>query len=140
MIEQQEKEALKQLELQWRYFYVNGTLERKFLRNATLTPFVIPQTMELMVSQLVTFIAGERVKEIRYPLDWWQAVKERFLPKWLLKRYPVKYHTWKIDFLYPEIENRGTMKPEIAIYDSQRSSGYPSWEDRPAELPDQEEE
>lgn len=28
---------------------------------------------------------------VQIPKDWWEAVKERFFPKFLLLRYPVKY-------------------------------------------------
>lgn len=30
-------------------------------------------------------------EEIKYPKDWWEALKERFFPKWLLRRFPVEY-------------------------------------------------
>lgn len=36
-------------------------------------------------------------KEIKRPTDWWNAVKERFFPKWLLKKFPVKYETIPVD-------------------------------------------
>lgn len=29
--------------------------------------------------------------EEKYPADWWQALKERWAPKWLLEKYPVQY-------------------------------------------------
>jgi hypothetical protein len=90
--------------------------------------------------QITTMVAGERVKEIKYPLDWWQAFKERWFPKLFLRRWPVKYHTWKVDFLYPDLEMRRGANPEIAIYDSQRSRGYPSFEDTPQEYKDLEED
>src|SRR6266404_2988643 len=28
---------------------------------------------------------------VRYPADWWEAVRERFAPRWWLKRWPVVY-------------------------------------------------
>lgn len=28
--------------------------------------------------------------EYSYPADWWQATKERWFPRWLLRRYPVR--------------------------------------------------
>lgn len=31
--------------------------------------------------------------ERRWPSDWWQAFKERWFPKWWLKRWPVNYQT-----------------------------------------------
>ena len=32
-----------------------------------------------------------------YPQDWWQAVKERWFPQWLLNRFPVKYKEINIE-------------------------------------------
>ena len=36
-------------------------------------------------------------REITRPFDWWEAVKERFFPNWLLKKFPVKFETIPID-------------------------------------------
>lgn len=130
-------EAIKTIELTWRHFYVNATFDRKWITNVKMHP-AIPQSYQIAVAQLTNIIAGERIKEIRYPLDWWQAIKERWFPKFALKWWPVRWHTFKIDFLYPEIEMRGDFHPEIAIYDSVKSRGYPSWEDKPEELEEDE--
>ena len=50
-------------------------------------------------------IWGKQVKEvnIRYPRDWWEAVKERFAPKWFKKRWPVEYSLTTVDVVefYP---------------------------------------
>ncbi len=48
-----------------------------------------------MVAQLVASILGkcedhEESQPLVIPADWWQAVRERWLPSWWLKRYPVK--------------------------------------------------
>lgn len=132
-----EREQAKMVaEWSWRHFYTNVCIDKKYLLNHKLQ-VVLPHSMESAVLQITTMVAGERVKEIAYPLDWWQAFKERWFPKIILKRWPVRYHRWKVDFLYPELEVRGG-HPEIAIYDSQRSKGYPSWEDRPEELKEEE--
>lgn len=42
---------------------------------------------------------------IRYPADWWQALKERFAPAWFRDRYPVKFteHTISLREFYPHI-------------------------------------
>lgn len=42
------------------------------------------------------------------PLDWWEAVKERFAPNWFIKKYPVKYevHHIDVDLVYPELSQR----------------------------------
>lgn len=43
--------------------------------------------------------------EVKYPLDWWQAFRERWFPKCLLKRSPVQYNTQSLSarILYPHI-------------------------------------
>jgi hypothetical protein len=127
------QKAIATIELTWRHFYVNAVFDRKWLTNVKMHP-AISHNYECAVAQLTNIIAGERIKEIRWPLDWWQHLKERWFPKFALKRWPVRYHTFKIDLLYPEIEMRGDFHHTIAIYDSQKSKGYPSWEDRPEEL------
>lgn len=42
---------------------------------------------------------------IRYPENWLEALKERFAPKWLLKKYPIKYKEIKVDpmLIFPEM-------------------------------------
>lgn len=34
---------------------------------------------------------------VTYPKDWWESVKDRFFPEWLLKRYPVQFVELKIE-------------------------------------------
>jgi hypothetical protein len=46
------------------------------------------------------FLYAENVKEIKYPRDWWQAVKERWLPDWLRRRFPVVYVRVNIKAIY----------------------------------------
>lgn len=51
------------------------------------------------------YIWGETGKStiIKYPMDWWQAFKERWCSPWFLNRFPVKYkiHTINTTTLYP---------------------------------------
>jgi len=44
--------------------------------------------------------------EFRAPQDWFEAFKERFCPKWALKKFPVKYRVEKINVeaLFPKIK------------------------------------
>lgn len=44
--------------------------------------------------------------EVKYPADWKEAVKERFLRGWLLRRYPVRYkvHVLKLKVVYPDFK------------------------------------
>ena len=60
-----------------------------------------------LTARLTAVLAGEhvRVLEVQYPADWKQAIKERFLPRFLRKRWPVHYVKvgWDIRVAYPEI-------------------------------------
>lgn len=51
------------------------------------------------------FIWAEQIEriEIKYPLNWWEAFKDRWFADWMLKRWPVKYKVEVIDVktLYP---------------------------------------
>ena len=65
-------------------------------------------------------IAGHDCKKeviIKYPQDWQEAFKERWFPKWLLKKYPVKYTKEKVSakIFYPEIKIPAT-KSYVEVY------------------------
>lgn len=40
---------------------------------------------------------------IEYPSDWWEVFKKRWFPRWLRRRYPVKYERRTVDVraVYP---------------------------------------
>lgn len=58
---------------------------------------------EDMVVTLATRIPYKDIKEIRHPEDWWQHVKERWFPSFLLKRFPVKYKKYVATVFYPDL-------------------------------------
>jgi hypothetical protein len=37
------------------------------------------------------------------PRDWWQAVKYRWLPQWILRRWPARNVTWEAKRFCPHI-------------------------------------
>ncbi len=45
----------------------------------------------------------------RWPADWWQALKDRWAPRWFLKRWPVEYHTIHMNVwhTYPKLRIHG---------------------------------
>ena len=49
---------------------------------------------------------GKQFVEVKYPLDWWQSFKERWFPKWVLRRWPVRYHyeKWEACAMLPDLE------------------------------------
>ena len=46
---------------------------------------------------------GEELES--WPADWWEAVKERWFPKWALRRWPVRYRhlSLKAYHAYPSL-------------------------------------
>lgn len=69
-------------------------------------------TMDEMIGhhirvQMRGFLWGRTIQRhrARYPQDWVEALKERFAPAWLCRRWPIKYLT--IDFnlkaIYPTL-------------------------------------
>ena len=40
----------------------------------------------------------------KYPSDWWQAFKERWLPKWILKICPVRYSEIIAKHMFPFLQ------------------------------------
>ena len=60
-----------------------------------------------MTSRLLAVMAGEllEVPTVKYPRDWKEALKERFLPWWAKRWWPVRYSyvVWEATVLYPLI-------------------------------------
>ena len=122
-------ENLQHLNVAWRHFYTTATFDKTLLKNIRLAPIVMPQSMEIAVTHLTMMVLGERIKEIKYPLNWVQAFRERWLPQFILRRWPVKYHIWKVDLLYPEVDSEKKLHPQLALYSNIKSAGYPHFED-----------
>jgi hypothetical protein len=61
---------------------------------------------DMIIAQVRGYVWAEEVgKEfVRYPADWWQAVKERWFPAWAKRKWPVKYTSWKLEIkaTYPD--------------------------------------
>jgi len=72
-----------------------------------------------IVVSLKQYIPKHELKEINhsYPKDWFQAFKERYYPKFILKYYPVEYTTIKlvVKDLYPDIALPDN-NPHVVLY------------------------
>lgn len=65
---------------------------------------------------------------IRYPANWWEAVKERFAPAWFRDRYPVTFIqiTATAEELYPDIPSLPDGSPVIK-FAVHRQPDFPIW-------------
>jgi hypothetical protein len=76
---------------------VNGNLQ-------FLETYIVPNLAKsITVYQLKWYCPAELLREIKVPVGWVDAVKERFAPKWLLRKYPIKYAIHKFYEMYPEV-------------------------------------
>jgi hypothetical protein len=70
--------------------------------------FYFDYLMRCIVGDIQGYVWGEPAfhKVIKYPKDWFEFFKQRWFPKWLLKKYPIKYryHTLDIKTIYPKIK------------------------------------
>ena len=56
-----------------------------------------------VVFDLRAHILSNKIHQARWPTDWKEAVKERFAPGWMKRRWPVRYETLDIYRLYPHL-------------------------------------
>jgi hypothetical protein len=57
-----------------------------------------------LIFSLTARVANKDLGSFQHPKDWWQAVKERWAPKWFLKKYPVEYTVYTAKAFYPDIK------------------------------------
>lgn len=112
----------KTVQLELRHFYAQTRISELVAVENIHIEQVIHQSVGDLVLQLRACVAGERISEINYPSDWWQAFKQRWFPVWAQKRWPVKWDRYQIDLHYPHVPIAGG-RPRIAVY-SNKSPGF----------------
>jgi len=64
-----------------------------------------------MVKELLKQNIGDRI--IKHPTDWKEAFKEKWFPKWVLKKYPVKYRVYDALTIYPTLLKKYPVPPGL---------------------------
>lgn len=66
---------------------------------------------------------------VRYPADWWEAVKERFAPAWFRDRYPVRFVEVTASLLetYPDIQPAIPDRRPVMHFAVKRNIQFPIW-------------
>jgi hypothetical protein len=77
------------------YPYIEGFKEKFGIEEKA---FDYGRQMGLMVA---AWFVTESVDWVKYPKDWVEAVKARWLPNWLKKFFPVEYTEIDVKALYP---------------------------------------
>jgi hypothetical protein len=93
--------TLKKLKLS-----LSQMITEEFVRDAEVC--VITAHLERLVElRLRGFLWAQQIEQFSYrqPEDWWQAVKERWMPAWALSHWPVKYtrHTVDVKAVYTKL-------------------------------------
>lgn len=75
--------------------------------------------MDALVMQVVGYLATDHITTtvIEYPRDWWEAVKARFAPRWVMDRWPVRMarHEVRLDAFYPKFPLPEKFGPYIRV-------------------------
>lgn len=80
--------------------------------------------IRMLEYQLRVYVLGEKIKSynkrIDYPADWWEAFKERWMPRWFKRKYPVQYKLFKVDIdivaLYPELSKLKSLPKDYSVF------------------------
>lgn len=95
---------VRKVDLERFTYAVTRRVQSTILKNLAVEPHAWYDHMgDVMVFELQSHIAGQRLPEIRHPSNWWQAVKERWAPKWFLGRWPVEHTVYDAKVLYPDV-------------------------------------
>jgi hypothetical protein len=97
----------------------------------------LPMEMDAFVLQMSTKIWAQEVATYRYewPHDWWQAVRQRWLPAWWLAKHPVKMHVERVDVLatYPTFKPPDGLKNHPVVWKVRDGSWFGGREYRTVE-------
>jgi hypothetical protein len=85
-----------------------------------------------LIVELRAHIYGKRHPDkhvIRYPENWWEAVKERFAPAWFRDRYPVRFVTITatLEEVYPELSAVLPEKHPVMRFATASHIESPTW-------------
>ncbi|MBN1605857.1 MAG: hypothetical protein JW940_04455 [Polyangiaceae bacterium] len=60
---------------------------------------------ENLILSVCRYWPTEWRRSVAFPADWWQALKERWAPKWLLRRWPVRRRVFDALAFYPTMRS-----------------------------------
>jgi len=83
-------------------FAARETITGEMLTSVNVT-FLEDHFNENIIFHWKATIAGQNLRTIQYPRDWWQAFKERWFPRGFKRWWPIEYKVIDIYALYPSI-------------------------------------
>lgn len=109
--------SIQQVTLEKIRLGMSKAIDQNILLGVNSDTYIDHMTRQAVVS-IQGYLFGEKLKGkiVKHPRDWWQALKERWLPAWALKRWPVEYtiHTVTFDVVYPRF--KPSLPPRYSDY------------------------
>lgn len=98
----------KQLEMM--RYAVQMSLDDRLMMDA-ISAEVYHDAAHRMICTLTYDVYGEKrePRRVQWPATWWDAFKQRWFPKWWLRRWPVRYAfaEFRCTQLYPDVRGMG---------------------------------
>lgn len=70
--------------------------------------FIVRESQKMLIAELRGYILSEKIQSvvIKYPANWIEAIKDRWLPSWAKKKWPVVMARRVVDAvaLYPHFK------------------------------------
>lgn len=111
--------SVKQIQLRSVCFCAESKInDVMYLHKVSINKFTEQVSRELVL-RIQAHVLGYDHAPINLAIaaTWWDGIKERFFPKWWLKRWPVRYEKFSINtkLLYPFIKPPITSSPFVCI-------------------------
>lgn len=94
------KRGEMQIELEKLIYAIRLPIPKELLQGEP--KFVADIMSDMLAFHLEAFVWAQSLCDYKHPKNWKEAFKERWFPKWLLKKFPVKYAVLDIKEIYPD--------------------------------------
>ena len=99
---------------------IAGPAFRQYLGCKPRVSVFRPEDMDAVVISMMDFIWAQNMgcHEYSWPRDWWQAVRQRWCPRWWLARHPVLLHRkfFQVHVAYPEFRPPEPLKGKAFLW------------------------
>lgn len=123
---------LREIQLQRMDYEAQLPVDLRNLEKSSRFDQYMDHARQQLILRMRTSIYGKRHPDrhvIRYPKDWWEALKERFAPAWFRDRYPVRFTSVSVSLneLYPDIQPEMPHRHPVMNLTVVESSESPVW-------------
>lgn len=112
---------IKTLKLEKLRFGINRVISEQQLMDMDINVLTDRISRDILVKLRYSLI-GENVqnivKFISYPKTVWQYFKSKYCPRWFIRRYPVEYEDYKVEFkrvaVFPDLSKELALSSQYA--------------------------